>query len=116
MVDEVDVPGYDELSVKSLWPEFKKDANFCSYFPAVFPKGKGPPRDYFFNILNTMYPEYLKQVMQHANEQRMSADAEGNRAQSIAMTEFWANELKSMPFLSSKFISLSNYLILSLCP
>ena len=72
------VPYYDELSVKSLWPEFKKDADFCAFFPAVFPKGKGPPREYFFDILNTLYPEYLAKIMQHANEQRMSANAEGN--------------------------------------
>ena len=77
-VSYISVPHYDELSVKTLWPEFKKDATFCAYFPAIFPKGKGPPREYFFNILNTIYPEYLGQVMQHANEQRMSANAEGN--------------------------------------
>ena len=77
-VSYISVPHYDELSVKTLWPEFKKDAAFCAYFPAIFPKGKGPPREYFFNILNTIYPEYLGQVMQHANEQRMSANAEGN--------------------------------------
>ena len=58
-VDHIAVPHYDELSVKTLWPEFKKDAEFMSYFPAVFPKGKGPPREYFFNILNTLYPDYL---------------------------------------------------------
>ena len=59
----IEVPHYDELSVKNLWPDFKKDAEFCSFFPATFPKGKGPPRDYFFNILNTIHPEYLHQVM-----------------------------------------------------
>ena len=53
------VPHYDELSVKSIWPEFNKDPAFCAYFPAIFLKGKGPPREYFFNILNTLYPEYL---------------------------------------------------------
>jgi len=77
-VKYISVPHYDELSVKSLCPEFKKDADFCAFFPAVFPKGKGPPREYFFDILNTLYPEYLAKIMQHANEQRMSANAEGN--------------------------------------
>ncbi len=48
------VPHYDELSVKSLWPEFKKDPDFVKYFPTTYPQGKGPPRDYFFNILNTL--------------------------------------------------------------
>ena len=67
------VPHYDEISVKALWPEFKKDPDFIKYFATTYPQGKGPPRDYFFNILNTLQPEYLQQVMAHANEQRMAA-------------------------------------------
>mgnify|MGYP004066299083 CR=1 FL=1 len=62
-VNFIEVPHYDELSVKNLWPDFKKDAEFCSFFPATFSKEKGPPRDYFFNILNTIHPEYLGKVM-----------------------------------------------------
>ena len=76
--------------MKNLWPEFKKDPKFLSFFPATFPKAKGPPRDYFFDILNTLYPEYLNQVMNHANKQRMSAESEGLQRQAIAMTDFWA--------------------------
>ena len=75
-VVRIEVPHYDELSVKRLWPEFKKDPEFLQYFPSKYPKDKGPPRDYFFNILNTLYPDYLQQVMAHANEQRMAAGAE----------------------------------------
>ena len=58
-VNEVKVPKYDELSVTNLYPQFAKDADFLSYFPDKYPKGKGPPRDYFFNVLNTLHPEYL---------------------------------------------------------
>ena len=36
-----------------------KDSVFMSYFPDTYAKGKGPPRDYFFNILNTQQPDYL---------------------------------------------------------
>ena len=67
-VNKIAVPHYDELSVKSLWPQFAKDAEFTLYFPDKYPVGKGPPRQYFFDILNTLYPEYLEQVMKHANE------------------------------------------------
>ena len=45
----------------------KKDAEFCSYFPSKFPKDKGPSREYFFNILNTLQPEYLAKLMAHAS-------------------------------------------------
>ena len=49
----VHVPQYEELSVKNIYPLMAKDAVFMSYFPDKYAKGKGPPRDYFFNILNT---------------------------------------------------------------
>lgn len=50
-----------------------KDPNFMAYFPDKYPKGKGPPRPYMFNILNTLHSEYLAELMDHANAQRMSA-------------------------------------------
>ena len=58
-IQQIMVPHYDELSVKRLWPDLKKDAEFLQYFPDVYPKDKGPPREYFFNVLNTVHPEYL---------------------------------------------------------
>ena len=73
-VKEITVPKYDELSVKGIYPLFKKDAAMMQYFPDVYPKGKGPPRKYFFDVLNTVMPEYLSMILNHANEARMAAD------------------------------------------
>ena len=36
------------------------------------PKGKLPSRVYFFNILNTVEPEYTHKLIAHANEMRNS--------------------------------------------
>ena len=55
---EVSVPKYDELSVNMLYPKFKDDARFMAYFPDILPKGRWPDRKYFFNVMNTIYPEY----------------------------------------------------------
>ena len=60
-----------------------------SFFPDKYPKDKGPPREYFFNILNSLYPEYLEQVMLHASKQRMTTEGEAMKKESIKMTEFW---------------------------
>ena len=76
-VNYIHVPQYDEISVKMLWPEVNKDPDFLRYFPSVYPKNRGPPRDYFFNILNTVMPDYLGQLLDHANKQRMTAAGEG---------------------------------------
>ena len=55
-VVSIEVPHYDELSVRRLWPDLKKDAELAQYFPSEYPQDKGPPRDYFFNVLNTVHP------------------------------------------------------------
>ena len=65
-VDYVHVSHYEELSVKNLWTDLKKDINFNVYFQDVYPKDKMPCRKYFFDILNTVYPDYLRQIMEHA--------------------------------------------------
>ena len=64
----ITVPHYDELSVKSLWPHVSKDPEFMQYFPDKFPPGRGPPRQYFFDILNTLQPEYLERILAHASK------------------------------------------------
>ena len=43
-VQYIQVPHYDELSVRNIWPEFKKDSTFASFFPSKWAKDKGPPR------------------------------------------------------------------------
>jgi len=62
------VPHYEELSVKALWPQFSNEDDVKKYFPDELIPGKGPPREYFFNVLNTLQPDFLKQMMDHANK------------------------------------------------
>ena len=67
-VDYVHVSHYEELSVKNLWADLKETAVFKIYFQDVYPKDKLPCRKYFFDILNTVYPDYLRQIMEHATK------------------------------------------------
>ena len=99
-VKPIHVPHYDELSVKNLYPQFKGDKDLMQFFPDTFPKDKGPPREYFMNVLNTVHPEYLQNLMRHANEQRHTASGEGMQEQAIKISQFWEEELKSMPYFS----------------
>ena len=82
-----------------------------SYFPDKYPAGKAPPREYFFNILNTIHPEYLKEVLTHASRQRMTTDGETMKKESIKISEFWAEQLDKMPYLSCKNSSMTKILI-----
>ena len=62
------MPGWDELAVKHLWPHLKKDDKFGIYFQDKYADEKGPCRKYFFDILNTIYPDYLQKIMAHASK------------------------------------------------
>ena len=73
-VDFIHVPQWDELSVKNMWKDLKDDATFNIYFQNKFAADKGPCRKYFFDILNTVYPEFLSQIMTHASKQRFAAE------------------------------------------
>jgi len=70
------VPFYDELSVKRLWPELQKDSDFMFYMPSKLPKGRVPDREYMFNVLNTIREDYVSSICDFANKERNDAEAE----------------------------------------
>jgi len=69
-VNFIHVPYFDELSVKNLWEDVKDDEEIQYYFQDKFPNEKGPNRKYFFDILNTIHPIYLRNIMEHSSKQR----------------------------------------------
>lgn len=75
-VKTVNVPLYDELSVKKFYPMVLGEKEVMKYLPDPTPDMRLPDRKYFFNILNTLKPEYMKNVIEYANNQRMSGQAE----------------------------------------
>ena len=84
----------------------KADVAFNIYFQDEYPDSKGPCREYFFNILNTVYPEYLAKIMAHAASERMAPTAEANKKEAIEISEYWAEQLKSMPYVSRKYFAI----------
>ena len=103
------VPQYEELSVKALWPQVQGDEGMAKYFPDQYAVGKGPGRDYFFNVLNTVQPDFLKQMVDHANKQRMSAEGVVGQREAIQISQFWEEQLKAMPYLSSKYLLITRF-------
>jgi hypothetical protein len=53
------VPIYEELSVKKILDMVKHESEIISYLPDELLTKKIPEREYFFNILNTVYPGFL---------------------------------------------------------
>ena len=74
----INVPKYDELGVNNIWPKFKRDEQFMKHFQDEYAKNRLPDRTYFYTVLNTLYPEYVKKLIAHAQEARFSAQGETN--------------------------------------
>ena len=72
----VNVPMYDELSVKNVYPKFKNDTQVMQFLQDTYPRDRLPDRTYFFTVLNTMHPNYVSKMIAHANEQRFSSKGE----------------------------------------
>ena len=42
------------------------------YLQDEYPKNRSPDRTYFFTILNTVHPEYVRDLIAHANSARFA--------------------------------------------
>ncbi len=67
-VVHVNVPRYDELSVKKFWPLLQQDPAFMQYMPDPTADGRLPEREYFWNVFNTLQTEYVGRLIEHANK------------------------------------------------
>ena len=96
------MPKYDECSVKNMWPMAAAAPELMRYFPDRLPQGKLPDREYFFNILMSVHPDYTREMVAHANSLRFRSGQAQDRAAQIKVTEGMWDELNSMPFFSCK--------------
>lgn len=101
-VKPVNVPNYDELSVKRLYPLLKEDPELSQYLPDVTSKSRLPARDYFFTVLNTLQPAYLEAIIKKAQDSRLAVTEESNKIEAIYATQEWVEQLSMHPFMSSK--------------
>ena len=55
----VDVGHYPELSVKKLYAEFAQREALKPYLPPKVTKNKQVDKEYFFNVVNTLFEDEL---------------------------------------------------------
>ena len=102
----IEVPNYEELSSKHLWPTLQDDEQFLRYFPTTLPEGKYPCRSYFFTILNTLHPNYVKEILEHAVRKRHGGEAAAEKQEAIELTDEWYSVLEQMPYNSRKYLPM----------
>ena len=72
------------------------------FFPSRLPKGRMPERHYFFNILNTVHPNYTKELIAVAQKNRNQASGQASDHGVVKVSDDWWEKLNSIPFISSK--------------
>ena len=96
-------PRYDEVSVHNLYDECMQLPQMALYFPDRYPKGRHCNRQYFFNVLATIQPEYCAALIRESKDHRFKVLEEDQEKEAITITADWASELKQFPqFARSK--------------
>jgi hypothetical protein len=67
------------------------------------PKSRLPDRNYFWSVLNTLNPDYVKQLIDHANKARNAAGEFKTDDETILVSQEMIELLNEQPFLSCKF-------------
>ena len=85
---------------------YGEDELFRKFLPEITAKGKKQHREYLFNVLNTLYPLVVKEMLFAARNLRSKASVANDKKEVIEIDKQWAEELRSVPFKSSKFGTL----------
>lgn len=68
IVSEYVPPKLKEYSTADIWERIQADPRLVSYFPPC--RGKVPPKRYLFQILNTVTPDFVNQLLRTINRLR----------------------------------------------
>jgi hypothetical protein len=102
------VPKFEELSVKNLYSDALNDPDVGPYIPDLeMNSNRLPERDFFFGVLSTIKPDYLKQIIDDAHKNRYESGTQDQEKNYIMVKDEWFDELTKHPFLSSKMMLLT---------
>ena len=106
-VIRLEIPAYQELSVKNLYEDAMKDAVLSKYLPTKEQlSGKLPEREFFFGVLCTLRKQYMQDIISDASKKRFKINDEDSKRQGIAISDGWFQELMKHPYHSSKCLKL----------
>ena len=94
------VPKLEELSTKKMVEQMRDDKDIRLYLPDEYFDKKIPHREFFYNILNTHYPQYVDNLIVFAQKQRTTLSAEHRQEETIEIHEDWIEKLSEVPFYS----------------
>ena len=98
-------PKYDEISVVNLYEPCLELDGMSDYFPDKYPIGRTCSREYFFTILATLYPTYLRDMLRKSKSDRFALNDEEQQKEAILIDPEWEAQLKEFPQFCRKYIS-----------
>jgi len=102
-VNHMEVPHYQEISVKNLYDDAMADEILSKYLPTKEQLGNRlPERDFFFGIVGTLRNQYMNDVIAEAHKKRFSVADDDAKKEGILISDAWLAELQKQPYHSSK--------------
>ena len=88
-VKAIKVPLYEELNVDKLWKHYHLDERLHKYLPDHVAKGRQVNRKWFFDLFNSLAPEVLQEIIDHAESVRSNIYDEAGQQETIHISEEW---------------------------
>ena len=88
--------------MKALYPQAIADEKVKRFLPDSTQKSKPLDRQFFFNILNSVYPKFVKELVEHASKQRHQPEQDETKKDYILISDDWYKKFMQHPFISSK--------------
>ena len=102
-VIRMEIPAYQELSVKNLYADAMKDEVLQMYLPNQEQmSGRLPEKDFFYGVLCTLRKQYMSDIIDAANQKRFKVDQGDESKAGILISDSWMQELTKHPYYSSK--------------
>ena len=99
----MEIPAYQELSVKKLYADAMKDEVLQMYLPNQEQmSGRLPEKDFFYGVLCTLRKQYMSDIIDAANQKRFKVDQGDDSKAGILISDSWMQELTKHPYYSSK--------------
>jgi len=67
-----EIPAFKEFTVAKLYEMCSSDPTIMVYLPDLEMSKKMPDREFCYNILHTLYPDFLDRIINHAYEARLN--------------------------------------------
>ena len=104
----LEIPTYQELSVKNLYDDAMADPVLQMYLPTKEQlSNKLPERDFFFGVMCTLKQQYMKDIVSDAQANRYKIAPDDPKKQGIIISNSWMKELMQHPYYSSKLYYLT---------